>query len=249
VSFEPLSFDDAFEILRPALPDDSLILVGGQAVNYWLTYYRGRDERLSGLAGVTSDDVDFLGTLEAAQALAAKIHGTLRAAKLDDHVPNTATVTFKDARGQERTIDFLASVHGFENDAILRETALPVEVLDAFGKPTGIEVRVLHPVLCLWSRVHNTHTFAKYQTERALKQLHAAIGCAGGFILEQCREGEIRAAHRAIRIVGQLARGPAGRDVYSRFGADPLDAVPRDPRLGQAFLEKNLPLLFKRAGR
>ncbi len=62
MSAAPLSFDDAFEILRPAFPDDSLVLVGGQAVSYWLTYYRSRVESLAELAGVTSDDVDFFGT-------------------------------------------------------------------------------------------------------------------------------------------------------------------------------------------
>ena len=54
----PLSFEEAFEILASAFPNDALVLVGGQAVNYWLTYYRQRDAALAGLAGVASEDVD-----------------------------------------------------------------------------------------------------------------------------------------------------------------------------------------------
>lgn len=36
----PLAFEDAFELLGPALPGGAIVLVGGQALIYWLSYIR-----------------------------------------------------------------------------------------------------------------------------------------------------------------------------------------------------------------
>lgn len=245
---EPLSFEDAFEILRPALPDDSLVLVGGQAVSYWLTYYRNRDASLAGLVGVTSDDVDFLGTVQSAAQFAAAIGGTVRYSSVADLSPTDAIVTFMDKAGIPRDIDFLWSVHGLDEKRV-RDTSIPVELTDLQGHPTGIELRVLHPVLCLWSRVENTAAFEKYQTPRALKQLQASIGCARAYVVEKCDDHDIRAAHRAISVIAEIVCGEAGHRVYERFGLDALDSIPCDPRLGQAFLEERLPRLRRAAGR
>lgn len=246
----PLAFEEAFELLGPALPGDEIVLVGGQAVNFWLSYYRERDPSLVNLGVVTSDDVDFFGMSDAAARMASAIAGsTLKTASFDDAGPNTAVVTFPDRSGKERIIDFLHTVHGIKNDKHIRRTAVPVELKDQNGDPTDIILYILHPVLCLVSRVNNTHTFARYQTPRAQRQLRAAIACAKGFLSELCDAGQIREAHRSIRIIGTLARGPAASGVYQRFGLDVFDAIPLHPALGSDCLEKNIPLLRRKAGR
>ena len=97
----PLAFEDAFEVLGPALSGDNVVLVGGQAVNYWLSYYRKRDATLAQFEVVTSDDVDFFGSADAAALVAKAIAGEMKTVALDDdHSPNTAIVDFRDSAGR-----------------------------------------------------------------------------------------------------------------------------------------------------
>jgi hypothetical protein len=49
-SFEaPLAFEDAFEVLGPALPGGEFVLVGGQALTFWLMLCRATEPSLNGL--------------------------------------------------------------------------------------------------------------------------------------------------------------------------------------------------------
>lgn len=249
MSGAPLAFDDAFEILGPALPGDDVVLVGGQAVNYWLSYYRDREPSLAEVGLVTSDDVDFYGMRDAALRMKQALAGSnLELPSFGDATPNSALLTFKDEAGVARRIDFLWSVHGIP-DKRVRETAVDVELLSRAGEPTGIHLRILHPVLCLVSRIRNTCTWATYQTPRALQQARAAIGCARGFLSECCEKGDPRVAHRSIRFVGELAASPAGKMAFAQFDLDVLAAIPRDARLGAPFLATQLPRLYASAGR
>ena len=186
-----LPIGEALELLRPALPDDSLVLVGGQSLNYWLAHYSGRDPSLLTLPGVTSSDVDLLGSRDSVARIATAVHGSIKFE--EPRAPTVALIRFTDRNGQERIIDFLRSVYGLDEKRI-RETAVPIETRDASGAPSGIELRVLHPILCLESRVHNVHGLPKYRTRRGLSQLAAAVGCARGYITECCDRSDTRAA-------------------------------------------------------
>lgn len=241
------SIDETIEILRPALPDDSLVLVGGQAVNYWLAHYREREPALGALAGVASSDVDFLGSRESIERIAAAIRGST--VKFEEpREPTVALIRFTDRNGQERIIDFLRTVYGLDEKRV-RDTAIPVETRDASGAPSGVELRILHPILCLESRVYNVHGLEKYQTPRALKQLEAAVGCARAYIRECCDRGDTRGAHRAVQVIADLASGDAGRGIFALHQIDPLEAIPNDRRLGESFFSENLPRIRQRAGR
>jgi hypothetical protein len=249
VSKPPLAFDDAFELLGPALPHDAIVLVGGQAVNYWVSYYRGREPSLDNMAVVTSDDVDFWGSQEDAARMARAITGsTFKPVSVDALAAATAVVTFHDKRGVERRIDFLRTVHGLQVQQV-RETAIEIELKDRQDNPTGVLLRVLHPVLCVVSRFHNTHSFENYQSERGRRQASAAIGCAKGFVRGLCDSGELRAAYRSIEVLGALACSKEGRDVYDRFQLDAFEAIPDHPGLGDDFRAKRLPQLRRLAGR
>jgi hypothetical protein len=245
----PLAFEDAFELLGPALPGGAIVLVGGQALIHWLTYYRDRVEALRQISFVTSDDVDFYGTQEDARRMAEALAGSdVRNFGVDSLSAATAIVRFRDQAGEERQIDFLRTVHGLDSEQV-RNTAIEVELKDRAGNPTGVSLRILHPVLCLVSRFHNTHGFPKYQEARGLRQARAAIGIARGYLQDQVDAGHIRIAHNAIKIVADLASSPGGRAVYEQFQLDALDAIPNDARLGDAFFAEQLPRIRARAGR
>jgi hypothetical protein len=224
-------------------------LVGGQAIIYWLTYYRDRVEALRQLSFVTSDDVDFYGTQEDARRMAAAIAGSdVRNFGVNSLSAATAVIRFRDQAGEERQIDFLRTIHGLDTEQV-RNTAIEVELQDRANKPTGVKLRILHPVLCLVSRFHNTHGFPKYQEARGLRQARTAIGIARGYLQDQVDAGHIRIAHNAIKIVAELASSPEGRAVYDQFQLDALEAIPNDTRLGEAFFVEQLPRMRARAGR
>ncbi len=95
----PLAFVDAFELIGAALPGDAVVLVGGQAVNYWLSYYRTREPSLKQLAAVTSDDVDLCGTQDDAIRMARAIAGSsVRTVDVEARAAATAIVTLKTSK-------------------------------------------------------------------------------------------------------------------------------------------------------
>lgn len=245
----PLAFEEAFEILGPALPELPIVLVGGQAVNYWLTYYRRRDASLREMWGVTSDDVDFFGLLDHAAELAKRIKGgTFKELQSPRETISTAIVTFPDKNGVERRIDFLWQVHGIDADEAKR-IAIPVELTDRDGAGIGIELRILHPLHCLQSRVANCHDLARYDTDRARRQLVAAINCARAYVIELCDRGDVRPALKYVERYFQIAASPSGVGVFKRWSIDPLAAVPEDARLTEGFLLQRLPRERERIGR
>ena len=56
-----LRHDEAVEAIAPKLADLAVVLVGGQALNYWVDRYRDRAPELEAEWPFTSEDVDFYG--------------------------------------------------------------------------------------------------------------------------------------------------------------------------------------------
>jgi len=198
---------------------------------------------------MSTDHVDFDGTQEDARRMAEAVAGSdVRNFGVDSLAAATAVVRFRDQAGEERQIDFLRTVHGLDAEQV-QNTAIEVELKDRKDRPTGVRLRILHPVLCVVSRFHNTHGFPRYQEARGLRQARAAIGIAQGYLQDQCDAGHIRIAHNAIKIVAELASSVEGRAVYDQFQLDALEAIPNDARLGDAFFAEQLPRIRARAGR
>ncbi len=150
----PLAFADVKPILsRLERIADSVVLVGGQAVNFWAELYAPRVPAIDGEAPFTSKDIDFCGDVRAVRICADRLGGTSRIATMDDHTPNAGVVTFIDDLGVKRTIDFLDAPLGLRADEV-RRLAIPAEILDAAGKPAGPPFLIMHPVQVMESRVH-----------------------------------------------------------------------------------------------
>lgn len=151
----PLAFADVKPILiRLERIADSVVVVGGQAVNFWAEFYAPRVPAIDREAPFTSKDIDFCGDVRAVRICAERLGGIARVATMDDHTPSTGVVTLLDDQGVERTIDFLDAPLGLRADAVDR-MAIPAEILDAAGRSTGILFRIMHPVQVMESRVHN----------------------------------------------------------------------------------------------
>jgi len=134
---------------------------------------------------------------------AERLGGKPRVATFDDATPNSGTVVFVDAAGVTRTLDIVSAPFGLDATEV-HATALDVEILDDADTATGTRFFVMHPVLCMESRVHNVVGLrAAYDTEHGRKQVRASILFAREFL----RDAQARAA-RARRAIAIRKRRP-----------------------------------------
>ena len=84
-----------------------MMLVGGQALNYWAETLGIADARSTGIYGpATSEDIDIMGSVKAVRAFAQAVGGKPHIAGFDDsHSPNSGVVT----QGEAHSVDFLCA--------------------------------------------------------------------------------------------------------------------------------------------
>lgn len=136
-------------------------------------------------------------------------------------------------------------------------TALPVEILDDAGSSTGVTFYVMHPVLCMESRVHNVVGLGgHYDTERGHKQLRASILFAREFMRDVLNgrieaEAPVRAVMKLNeRIFRFCMRDRHAKEVYRSRDVDPAAAIVDNARFPAAFRDKRLPQMREQlAGR
>lgn len=248
----PLSARDVFELLgRLGETVEHVVLVGGQAVNVWVEHYlaQGRVPELAAEGLFLSKDIDFCARRDTVAAIARLLpRGRARFPTLDDATPNVGVVVFVDDAGHERAIDFLDAPFGMDRRAVER-ASVPMEIFAPDGSATGRQCRIMHPVDCLESRVHNVVGLASaYDTPHGRRQLLAAVMCAREALKDildtPASEGfdPVRAVlDLNERIFDLCLHDHHGRVVLQRAGIDPFDAVSVDPRLGERFLNVRLP--------
>jgi hypothetical protein len=250
-----LSYFDVRPVLaKIADLERDLVLVGGQAVNFWASYYENRVPELAREAPFTSKDIDFCGDQRTVRLCAERLGGEARIATFDDATPNSGTVVFVDAAGVTRTLDIVSAPFGLGGEEV-HATALPVEILDDAGAVTGGKFHVMHPVLVMESRVHNVIGLAAaYDTEQGRKQLRASILCAREF-LRDVLDGRMDAAdpERAVmkmneRVFRFSTRDRHAKELYRSRGIDPAKVMLDDERLPAAFRSKRLPQMLAALG-
>jgi hypothetical protein len=242
-----LSYSDIRSVLaKVADLDRDLVLVGGQAVNFWASVYQGRVPALAREGPFASKDIDFCGDRRAVRLCAERLNGTARLATLDDATVNAGTVIFEDGSGERRTLDVVAAPFGL-NAKEVRDTALRVEILDDGGAPTGASFHAMHPVLSMESRVHNVAGLPKiYDTNQGRKQLRASIVCAHEF-LRDVLDGRFEVADPARTVLKLNERvfrfcihDRHAKELVRTTGIDPALVLVDDVRLPPTFRERRL---------
>lgn len=151
IDVPPLTPAETREVLR-RLGDltNRIVLVGGQALAFWVEHYT---DRIATSGPVSSRDIDFGGTKEAVTIAADRLDGTPRTPEPFSNTPNTGLVEFVDPGGHKRWIDFLGELYGEGlNLSAIEEMAVGVDVPDGGDVTTFL---VMHPVHCLESRISN----------------------------------------------------------------------------------------------
>lgn len=249
----PLRLEEAQRILgllQPLTDARRIILVGGQAVAFWIRYLAPIYSEVADVEPVASKDIDFEGASRAVVLAAELIAGEPRLATMDDHTPNTGLVLFTDADGVEREIDFIDQPLGLSGRDV-RDTAVLVE-LPSQGAAPAVQVWIMHPERCMESRVVNAVALGKTHS-LAMRQMKASILCArlwSRYILDSEElplEERVRAVLRINERIFRRCREKPFRDVVLDHDVDPFAAVlVEDERLPAAFRDRRYPQMQER---
>lgn len=194
---------------RPDVADSSLVLIGGQALNYWCDLYRSNSPELDQHGPFSSKDLDFQATRDLIPWCSAQLGGTYALAQAGDKSLLNGIVTVPDQSGGEPLrIDFMQKPYG-----LLAETTTQFSATVEVHTPAAIiGIQVMHPLHCLMSRVHNVMGLPEqYATEHGLRQLNASIVCLRLFIDANAEE--------------DFKRAQALNELVFKFALHDLDAI------------------------
>ena len=138
---------DVVAIASQLEPDDEAFVIGGQALNIWVTYFHQMaPDEFGPKEYYTSEDIDYYGSRAAVQGIAGALDGKFRFPDADDHTPNTGQVV-TELGGKNLTIDFLGTVLGIK-DPELRNGVSVIEIEAALdNRRVVVKLKLLHPVL------------------------------------------------------------------------------------------------------
>lgn len=193
---EQLSKEDVIAITIQA-SDIQATVVGGQAINFWGEFFWERAQaELAEYAPFTSKDIDYYGTKAAAQELACKLGGKAIFPTPGDNTPNSALV-LAEINGRSIEIDFLGTVLGVLPSEVDNGAILITSEQHNNGIPTTVSIRVLHPFLCLKSRVANMITLRRTD-DVARRQYAASFIILREYILWNLEQSNHREAARTL---------------------------------------------------
>lgn len=194
-----------------------LILVGGQALEVWgvvMDVLAPTGDRFPLTA-----DTDWLGGKRDAQWLCEQLGGEveIHLAKDFDSTPSTAYAFLKRPDGRVLMMDFLRTIVGPSNETV-RNLAVSV-------KTNGITFNVLHPLLCLESRLANIAVIPAKRNGNGVMQAEWAINIATAYLLKISATGQIRQVNKACHHIAGIAQSKHSRYCFVNYGLDPMLAV------------------------
>jgi hypothetical protein len=215
-----LTREEVHDILRSC--NGRALLVGGQALALWAQRFRIAPVGVLG-ANVTSD-VDFLGSTQVARELAEVLKPKgwrYWQATLDDGTAQIARLSKRIEDEGIKQIDFLGSLVGLDS-ARVRRRAVTVHLTD------GTELKVLHPLDVLESRLKNLAALPSKRDRQGIAQAQLAIDIVRRFLEDLLRDHRTRLLLNAIERLARIAQDKSLDRVFHEFELNPLDAVPAD---------------------
>ncbi|MCR6662652.1 MAG: hypothetical protein NVV60_05765 [Luteimonas sp.] len=228
------------------------VLIGGQALAYWMGVYNVRLPIGSGSA--VSRDVDFF-TRNAAnitplKQFALAIGGREEVNDIRNISALIGSAIAPAEDGRIYNVDLLHDVVGLDRDR-LEANAFTVQL-----PGTDTEIRVMHPLDLLQSRNANLHLLTEKQDHAGQLQFRLAIEVARAFLEEQIdqitEDAELtvqqrqRAVFDAVSIVNDYSTEDAAKKNAERYGIFLADAIPAWRIESDVFWEKQWPHLRER---
>jgi hypothetical protein len=249
---------EVIEITSKFEADDNAFLIGGQATNFWAWLYQDKEPALKLKGPFTSEDIDYFGTQDVARNVAAALGGDLFIPEPGDHTPSTAQIVTT-INGKPLKIDFLGAVLGVQNYELRRGVSTLEIKADLDGEPTTVLIKVLHPLICLKSRIVSMLHPATRRTDRiARAQAEAAVVILRRFIDDALDDKEWKDARDCFKQLFRYLKSDQYVKVADvKLGIDPLTvlrAFAEDERIDKRYQENQLKKMIarvegRRAGR
>jgi hypothetical protein len=211
----PLTPEEVRKILSICSPRG--LLVGGQALAFWADHLQV--ERPATLISAVTADADFIGDSLLAKDLGRHLGWKVWIPTLDDSTPQTGKVTHRTKNGRVKQVDFLSGVVGLTTKDLARR-AIEMDIPD-IG-----QLRVIHPIDVLDSRIQNLHVLPEKRTNAGISQARLAVDVARAFIHQEVSTRGERVGLKLLERIADIAGDIAAVRVFLLYGIDPLDAVP-----------------------
>jgi hypothetical protein len=232
-----LTDEEINQILRSC--DGQALLVGGQALAFWVQHYQLTPPGVLSI-NVTSD-ADFVGTAQVARDLSQALKPMgwrYWQPSADDATSQTAKLS-KRVEGQGiKQIDFLGSIVGLKTEGI-QQRATMLNLAD------GTHIRVLHPLDVLESRLKNLAQLPSKRNSQGIAQAHLAIDVVKCFLEQLLNEESARRLLDAIERVARMAQQKSLQTVFHDYGLDLLKAIPADRVASEEFRTRRWPQILK----
>jgi hypothetical protein len=196
-----------------------LILVGGQAINIWASYYASRVPELTEYLPFSSADLDFYGGKIEAIACQKILGGTINLNRDFDPSPNTGVLVVP-TEIQPLRVDFLSSVFGI-GDIELSQSAI---VFEGDQNLAGVRVKILNPMLCLEGKIKSAVGLPQ-QGRQDLKHLQMSLLFVREYIKEALESDPRQGLKLIERIAFNIWSDP-GLKLWYLYGVDINSAIP-----------------------
>jgi hypothetical protein len=206
-----------FQSIEPSNLD--LILVGGQAINIWASYYAKQIPELIDYLPFSSADLDFYGGKVEAIACQKILGGTINLNKDFDPSPNTG-VLIVPAEPQPLRIDFLGSVFGV-GDVELAQSAIAFEGQEHLA---GLRVKILNPILCFEGKLKSTVGLPQ-EGRQDIKHLKMSLLFVRQYIIDTI-ENDARQGLKLIERIIFHSWSDTGLTLWHRFNIEINSAIP-----------------------
>jgi len=209
-----------------------LVLVGGQALGFWMSRFGIEPDDWVAI----SNDGDALGKVHRAKALADAIHARVELPHTMSRTAIVAQIRLPAPDGKERNIDVLHqlyTVDGLKKSAIFTERVIQGSVEIEWRD--GVRIRVMDPFDVLESRAHNAVGLIDDKGPHVLTQARWAIQVAAA-ALQRLADDPASQERIGSRIQGSftLAHSRVGRQLLKAHQIELLDAVDTGWLMGRA---------------
>ena len=171
-----LTFSDVEPIIL-ALSDTDVVLVGGQAIAAWCNIYN-----LEMAINAITRDIDFYGGSSAVENANNKLkiyHSKAYYPDLDDNTPNSGKISCM-LNNDAIEIDFMYSLTGLSDDEI-ESSSVTVEL-------QGKAFKILHPWLCLQSKIVNLAVHIGKRDNEGIEQARLSVEIMHAFLVDLVKE-------------------------------------------------------------
>ncbi len=211
-----ISGDDLLKLLRAS---HDAVLVGGQAVAFWVAYFKL--EIATGPQTYVSSDVDFLGVAADVERFSKAIGGRATYANKRDLGARIGAVVVATRSGSEIGVDVLRSVVGLKADSV-KVRAIPI----ADPADPGFAFKVMHPIDCMIGRFENLRVLTEKRNDLGVWQARLSILVCRAYIDALIAGADEREAIKSATKILEVAGTAPGLQAFHKYGLELLDAIP-----------------------